>query len=97
MIIRHSRTGAPHLLARHFDWSVINAVMALMGTATQGLLDMLTMRDHLGDLRGKTVAIVGDVRHSRVARSITLAPKLGAKVVIARARYDVRPQLYNWS
>ena len=84
MIIRHSRTGAPHLLARHFDWSVINAGDGINEHPSQGLLDMLTMRDHLGDLQGKTIAIVGDVRHSRVARSNIIGlTKMGAKVVIA--------------
>ena len=69
MVLRHSQTGAPHLLAAHFDWSVINAGDGINEHPSQGLLDLLTMRDHLGDLRGKRVGIVGDIRHSRVARS----------------------------
>jgi aspartate carbamoyltransferase catalytic subunit len=84
MIIRHSQTGAPHLLAKHFDWSVINAGDGINEHPSQALLDMLTMRDHLGSLQGKTVSIVGDIRHSRVARSnIFGLTTMGAKVVIA--------------
>ncbi|MEL6347977.1 MAG: aspartate carbamoyltransferase catalytic subunit [Myxococcota bacterium] len=84
MIIRHNATGAPHLLARNFPWVVINAGDGINEHPSQALLDMLTMRDHLGDLAGKQVAIVGDVYHSRVARSnIYGLTTLGAKVVVA--------------
>lgn len=84
MIIRHSQTGAPHLLAQHFDWSVINAGDGINEHPSQALLDMLTMRDHLLDLKGKRIAIVGDIRHSRVARSnIFGLTTMGAQVVIA--------------
>ena len=61
MIIRHSQTGAPHLLASHFDWSVINAGDGINEHPSQALLDMLTIRDHLGSLEGKRIAIVGDI------------------------------------
>ena len=84
MVLRHSQTGAPHLLASHFDWSVINAGDGINEHPSQGLLDMLTMRDHLGDLRGKRIGIVGDIRHSRVARSnIFGLQTMGATVCIA--------------
>lgn len=84
LIIRHPATGAPHLLARNFPWVVINAGDGINEHPTQGLLDMLTMRDHLGDLEGRRVAIVGDVYHSRVARSnIFGLQTMGAKVVVA--------------
>ena len=56
MVLRHSQTGAPHLLVSHFDWSVINAGDGINEHPSQGLLDLLTMRDHLGDLRGKELA-----------------------------------------
>ena len=84
MVIRHSQTGAPHMLAKQFEWSVINAGDGINEHPSQGLLDLLTMRDHLGSLRGKKVAIVGDIRHSRVARSnIFGLQTMGAQVVIA--------------
>jgi len=84
IVIRHAATGAAHLLARSFPWVVINAGDGINEHPTQALLDMLTMRDHLGDLAGKRVAIVGDVYHSRVARSnIFGLQTMGAEVVVA--------------
>ena len=84
IIIRHSAAGSPHMLAKAFPWSVINAGDGINEHPSQALLDMLTMRDHLGDLAGKRVAIVGDVFHSRVARSNIFGLKtMGAKVVVA--------------
>lgn len=84
IIIRHSAAGAPHMLAKAFPWSVLNAGDGINEHPSQALLDMLTMRDHLGTLEGKTVAIVGDVYHSRVARSnIFGLTTMGANVVVA--------------
>jgi len=84
IIIRHSAAGAPHMLAKAFPWSVLNAGDGINEHPSQALLDMLTMRDHLGSLAGKTVGIVGDVYHSRVARSnIFGLTTMGAKVVVA--------------
>jgi aspartate carbamoyltransferase catalytic subunit len=84
MVIRHGAAGAPHLLAQNFPWSVINAGDGINEHPTQALLDMLTMRDHLGSLQGKRVAIVGDVYHSRVARSNIFGLRtMGAHVSVA--------------
>ena len=84
IIIRHPATGAAHMLARNFGWSVLNAGDGINEHPSQALLDLLTLRDHLGDLAGKTVAIVGDVFHSRVARSnIFGLTALGARVMVA--------------
>jgi aspartate carbamoyltransferase catalytic subunit len=84
VVIRHASAGAPHLLARHFPWSVINAGDGVNEHPTQGLLDMLTLRDRWGSLDGRTVAIVGDVQHSRVARSnIYGLTTMGARVRVA--------------
>jgi len=84
LIIRHPCAGAPHMLAKAFPWSVINAGDGIHEHPTQALLDMLTMRDHLGELDGKRVAIVGDVLHSRVARSNIFGLRtMGAQVVVA--------------
>jgi len=83
LVIRHSCSGAPHFLARHARASVINAGDGLHEHPTQALLDMFTIRQHKGKIKGLTVVIVGDIYHSRVARSDILAlKKLGANVVI---------------
>ncbi|MGM9551799.1 MAG: aspartate carbamoyltransferase catalytic subunit [Clostridia bacterium] len=84
IIIRHSASGAPHLLAKNVKASVINAGDGMNEHPTQALLDMLTIREKKGKIEGLKVAIIGDVTHSRVARSDTFAlTKLGAEVFIA--------------
>ncbi|MEX0801271.1 MAG: aspartate carbamoyltransferase catalytic subunit [Dehalococcoidia bacterium] len=83
IIMRHGASGAPYLVARHVDMNVINAGDGWHAHPTQGLLDIFTMRAHLGDLRGKRVVIVGDIAHSRVARSnIWGLAALGAAVTV---------------
>jgi aspartate carbamoyltransferase catalytic subunit len=69
MVIRHSSSGAPHFVARHVDCAVVNAGDGMHEHPTQALLDAFTLREQWGDLKGRTVAIVGDILHSRVARS----------------------------
>lgn len=84
VVIRHWAAGAPQLLTRHIDAAVVNAGDGWHEHPTQGLLDMLTMREHLGTLDGKKIAIVGDITHSRVARSnIFGLSTLGADVHVA--------------
>lgn len=84
IIIRHAMSGAPHLLAKHVNASVINAGDGVNEHPTQALLDLYTLRRHLGDLAGKKIAIVGDVLHSRVARSNAYGlHAMGAQVVFA--------------
>jgi aspartate carbamoyltransferase catalytic subunit len=81
IVIRHSQSGAPHLLARNVKASVINAGDGMHEHPTQALLDMLTMIDAFGGLRGLKVAIIGDIYHSRVARSNIIGlTKMGAEV-----------------
>ena len=81
MVIRHSDTGAPHQVAEVVDCPVVNAGDGTGEHPTQALLDALTMRRRLGRIEGLTVAICGDIRHSRVAGSNRrLLPKLGAEV-----------------
>ncbi|HEX5480329.1 MAG TPA: aspartate carbamoyltransferase catalytic subunit [Dehalococcoidia bacterium] len=83
LIMRHSRSGAPYLAARHANCSVVNAGDGLHAHPTQALLDLYTMRARLGDVRGRRVVIVGDVLHSRVARSnMWLLTSLGAEVTV---------------
>lgn len=94
VVVRHGYAGAPHLLARHFPWSVLNAGDGINEHPSQALLDMLTIRDRLGGLEGRTVAIVGDVQHSRVARSnIWGLTTMGARVVVAGPGTMVRADL----
>jgi len=69
VVIRHGASGAPHFLARNVDARVINAGDGFHEHPTQGLLDLYTMREKRGTLDGLKVAIVGDITHSRVARS----------------------------
>lgn len=83
IIIRHSMAGAPHLVAKNIKGSVINAGDGFNEHPTQGLLDIFTMREKRGDLKDKKVVIVGDILHSRVARSnIWGLKKLGAKITV---------------
>jgi aspartate carbamoyltransferase catalytic subunit len=84
IIIRHPMSGAPHLLARNVEASVINAGDGMNEHPTQALLDLYTMFDKKGRIKGLRVALVGDILHSRVARSnIWGLTKLGAEVRIA--------------
>ncbi len=81
VVIRHGASGAPAFLSERIDSNVINAGDGWHEHPTQGLLDMLTIRDHYGKLEGLKVVIVGDVIHSRVARSnIWGLQKMGAEV-----------------
>lgn len=83
IIIRHSSSGAPHLIAKHTNASVVNAGDGMHEHPTQALLDLMTMKENKGDLKGLRVAIVGDVKHSRVARSnIYGLHTMGADVVL---------------
>jgi aspartate carbamoyltransferase catalytic subunit len=83
MVVRHSVPGAPHLLAQHLRSSVVNAGDGAHEHPTQGLLDIFTVRRVKGRLEGLTVGLVGDIAHSRVARSnIHGLLKLGAKVIV---------------
>jgi len=94
LVIRHKMAGAPHMLAQRVPFSVINAGDGINEHPTQGLLDMLTMRDHFGSLEGLNVAIVGDVHHSRVARSnIYGLTTMGARVMLAGPGTLCRPEM----
>jgi aspartate carbamoyltransferase catalytic subunit len=83
IVIRHSMAGAPHLAAKNSKISIINAGDGFDEHPTQGLLDIFTMQEKKGRLAGKKILIVGDISHSRVARSnIWGLTKLGAKVTV---------------
>ena len=83
VIVRHRTPGTPHLLAANLDCSVISAGDGPHEHPTQGLLDIMTIREHRGEIAGLTVALVGDIAHSRTARSnIWGLQKLGAHVIV---------------
>lgn len=93
VVTRHSTPGTPHLLARELSCCVLNAGDGPHDHPTQGLLDMLTIRQHRGDIKGLTVALVGDIAHSRTARSnIWGLTKLGAHVIICGPPTLVSPR-----
>jgi aspartate carbamoyltransferase catalytic subunit len=84
IVMRHAASGAPYFVAERIDAAVINAGDGAHAHPTQGLLDAYTLRGALGDLEGRRIVIVGDVLHSRVARSDihTLVP-LGAEITLS--------------
>ncbi len=87
VVIRHGASGAAQFLAERIESNVINAGDGTNEHPTQGLLDLLTLRSHLGDLTGRRICLVGDVLHSRVARSnIWGLTKLGADVAVCGPR-----------
>lgn len=83
VVMRHSATGAPHFLAKHIPAAIINAGDGINEHPTQALLDALSISEKLGGLKGKKVAIIGDIMHSRVAMSnMYLLKKMGAEVTV---------------
>lgn len=83
IIVRHGSSGVPHILANSVNASIINAGDGCRSHPTQALLDMFTIKEKLGKIEGLNVAIVGDILHSRVARSNMIGlKKLGANVTV---------------
>src|SRR3954468_22891778 len=83
IVMRHSASGAPHFLARHLPTPIINAGDGTHEHPTQALLDARTILDRCGQLDGLKVAIIGDIAHSRVARSnVHLLSKFGVEIVL---------------
>lgn len=94
IIIRHSSSGAPQLLAKHIQASVINAGDGGHEHPSQGLLDMMTVFEHKKRIAGLKLAIIGDVAHSRVAISNIIGfTKMGATVCVAGPRTFIPPEL----
>lgn len=84
VVMRHSASGAPHFLAKHIPAIIVNAGDGINEHPTQALLDAFSIREKLGTLQGKKIAIIGDIMHSRVALSnIYLLQKMGAEVTVA--------------
>lgn len=94
VVIRHNASGAAAILARHLNISVVNAGDGWHEHPTQALLDIFTIREKLGRIAGLSVAIVGDIAHSRVARSnIWGLTKLGAKVTVCAPKMLIPPAI----
>jgi aspartate carbamoyltransferase catalytic subunit len=97
IVVRHGCAGVPHRVGDWIDASVINAGDGRHEHPTQALLDLYTARTHLGDLDGARVAIVGDILHSRVARSDVLAfAAMGAEVTLVAPRPLLPSSLEGW-
>jgi aspartate carbamoyltransferase catalytic subunit len=83
IVIRHPSAGAPHLMAQHLDIPIINAGDGMHEHPSQALLDAFTILKHKKSLKGLQATIIGDILHSRVARSnMLLLPRLGARVLL---------------
>jgi aspartate carbamoyltransferase catalytic subunit len=97
IVVRHASAGAPWRIAEWVKASVINAGDGWHEHPTQALLDCYTIRQHLGSIAGKRIAIVGDIKHSRVARSDVLAyTALGAEVTLVAPPTLLPPSLEGW-
>lgn len=94
LVLRHSMAGAPHLLSRSVRASIINAGDGMHEHPTQALLDLMTIREKKGAIPGLQVAIIGDIAHSRVARSNIIGLKtMGARVMVAGPPTMIPPHL----
>ncbi len=83
IIVRHQNAGVPKILSNHTKASIINAGDGAHAHPTQALLDLFTLKEHFGDLNGKKIAIVGDIKNSRVANSnIELLTRFGMDVTL---------------
>jgi aspartate carbamoyltransferase catalytic subunit len=97
VVIRHASSGAPHALTRWISGRVVNAGDGTHEHPTQALLDLYTIRERLGRIEGLRVAIIGDVLHSRVARSLTFAlSKMGADVTLVGPPTLIPPDAPGW-
>ena len=83
IIVRHQNSGVPQILSNHTNASILNAGDGAHAHPTQALLDLYTLKEHFGDLEGKKIAIVGDIKNSRVANSnIELLTRFGMEVIL---------------
>ena len=94
IVVRHGSSGAAAMLARHVNANVVNAGDGWHEHPTQGLLDMFTLKEKAGKIKGLTVSIIGDIAHSRVARSnIWGLTKLGAEVILCAPKGLIPPEI----
>ena len=96
VVMRHPSPGAHVLLSKHVDCNIINAGDGTHEHPTQALLDAYSMRENIGNLKGKKVVIIGDIKHSRVALSnIFCLTKLGAKVMVCGPATLIPPNIQS--
>ncbi len=96
-VVRHQSSGVPAQIAQWTESSVVNGGDGWHQHPTQALLDSFTIRQHLGTLDGRTIAIVGDIKHSRVARSnIEAFTALGAEVILVAPPTLLPPMIESW-
>jgi aspartate carbamoyltransferase catalytic subunit len=94
IVLRHPSSGAPHLLAKHLNAGVINAGDGMHEHPSQALLDLFTIRKKRGRIKGLRVVIIGDIAHSRVARSdIVALRKMGAQVTVSGPPTMIPPDI----
>ena len=94
LIMRHPSSGASHYLVRHIKTSVINAGDGTHEHPSQGLLDLMTVKEHKGKISGLKIAIIGDISHSRVAHSDIIGfSKMGAKVFVSGPATLIPPKI----
>ncbi len=92
IVIRHPCSGASHFVSQHINCSVINAGDGINQHPTQALLDIFTIKERINDLKGIKIAIIGDIKHSRVAHSdIMLFTKMGANVFVSGPGFLMNP------
>lgn len=97
IVLRHPSSGAPHLLAEHLNAGVINAGDGMHEHPSQALLDLFTIRKKKGRIKGLRVVIVGDIAHSRVARSdIVALRKMGAQVTVSGPPTMIPPDIESF-
>jgi aspartate carbamoyltransferase catalytic subunit len=97
IVVRHASAGVPRQIAQWASSAVVNAGDGWHEHPTQALLDCYTIRQHLGDINGRRIAIVGDIKHSRVARSnIAAFTALGAEVTVVAPPTLLPPSLEGW-
>jgi aspartate carbamoyltransferase catalytic subunit len=83
IIVRHQNSGVPKILSKHTNASILNAGDGAHAHPSQALLDLYTLKEHFSDLKGKKIAIVGDIKNSRVANSnIALLSRFGMEVIL---------------
>ena len=92
IIVRHANSGVPKILCEHTKAAIINAGDGAHAHPTQALLDLFTMREHFGDVKGKKIAIVGDIKNSRVANSnIELLTRAGMEIILVTPPHFLPP------
>ncbi len=97
IVVRHPVSGIMHTIEKATGVSLVNAGDGTNEHPTQGLLDLLTLQEYLGDLRGKKILIVGDIQHSRVARSDIWGLQLvGAKITVSGPRPWIPKDIASW-